>query len=270
MFTQEMIDHYNWLQGEDVTLKMIVGHYFSSLDVSYCSISQFLERISQVQYDMRIVNPLNLFGTDGLSFDIDLYMGLYDALECPNRYVTLVQFNGKPYLLAVPREMKIQDITNFLSRHSDKQLRNAKDDDVDSIIRFLDARTNMQCEDSPMGYVQLLHFAKYGDNFNLSDDHKIGEKSVVTTKQQVARFAQKWESGMYDWEPDIWNRLKDAAADLEPRIELSDDYCIIEWVEIESEYGMFRRKYRVSRWRHRIERLSETAMASVTATRHPL
>ena len=270
MFTQEMIDHYNWLQGEGVTLKMIVGHYFNSLDVSYCSISQFLERISQVQYDMRIANPLNLFGTDGLSFDIDLYMGLYDALECPNRYVTFVQYNGKPYLLAVPREMKIQDITNFLSRHSDKQLRNAKDDDVDSIIRFLDARTNMQCEDSPMGYVQLLHFAKYGDNFNLSKCHEIGVNCVVTTKQQVARFAQKLESGMYDWEPDIWNRLKDAAADLEPRIELSDDYCIIEWVEIESKYGMFRRKYRISRTRYKIERLSETVLASVTVNRHAL
>lgn len=269
MFTQEMIDHYNWLQGEGVTLKMIVGHYFNSLDISYCSISQFLERISLIQRDMQTVNPLKLFGTDGISFDIDLYMGLYDALECPNRYVTLVQYKGRPYLLAVPREIKIQDITNFLSGHSNKQLRTAKDDDVDSIIGFLDARTNMQCEDSPMGYVQLLHFAKYGDNINLSDDHKIGEKSIVTTKQQVARFAQKWESGMYDWEPDIWNRLKDTA-DLEPRIELSDDYCIIEWTEIEGEYGMFRRKYRVSRSRHRIERLSETALASVTATRHPL
>lgn len=269
MFTQEMIDHYNWLQGEGVTLKMIVGHYFNSLDISYCSISQFLERIILIQRDMQTVNSLNLFGTDGISFDIDLYMGLYNALECPNRYVTLVQYKGRPYLLAVPREIKIQDITNFLSGHSDKQLRTAKDDDVDSIIVFFDARTNMQCEDSPMGYVQLLHFAKYGDNINLSDDHKIDEKSVVTTKQQVVRFSQKWESGMYDWEPDIWNRLKDAA-DLEPRIELSDDYCIIEWVEIESEYGMFRRKYRVSRLRHRIERLSETAWASVTATKHPL
>lgn len=103
MFTQEMIDHYNWLQGEGVTLKMIVGHYFNSLDESYCSISQFLERISLIQRDMQTVNPLNLFGTDGISFDMDLYMGLYDALECPNRYVTLVQFKGRPYLLAVPR-----------------------------------------------------------------------------------------------------------------------------------------------------------------------
>lgn len=266
MFTQEMIDHYNWLQGEGVTLKMIVGHYFNSLDVSYCSISQFLERISLIQRDMQTVNPLNLFGTDGKSFDIDLYMRLYDALECPNRYVTLVQFKGRPYLLAVPREIKIQDITNFLSGYSNKQLRTAKDDDVDSIIGFLDARTNMQCEDSPMGYVQLLHFAKYGDNFNLSECYEIGVNCVVTTKQQVARFAQKWESGMYDWEPDIWNRLKDAAADLEPRIELSDDYCIIEWVEIESECGMFRRKYRISRTRPTIERISELSLAVVKSS----
>lgn len=71
---------------------------------------------------------------------------------------------------------------------------------------------------------------------------------------------------MYDWEPDIWNRLKDAAADLEPRIELSDDYCIIEWVEIESEYGMFRRKYRISRIRHTIERISELSVATVNSS----
>lgn len=97
---------------------------------------------------------------------------------------------------------------------------------------------------------------------------KILQWSVVT-KQQVERFAQKWESGMYDWEPDIWNLLN-TAVDLEPRIEVSDDYCIIEWVEIESEYGMFRRKYRVSRTRYMIECLSEIALASVTATWHPL
>lgn len=106
MFTQEMIDHYNWLQGEGVTLKMIVDHYFNGLDISYCSISQFLERISLIQHDMQTVNHHNLFGTDGLSFGVDLYMGLYDALECPNRYVTLGQYKG-PYLLVVPKEIKI-------------------------------------------------------------------------------------------------------------------------------------------------------------------
>ena len=53
---------------------------------------------------------------------------------------------------------------------------------------------------------------------------------------------------------------------IKPRIEMLDDYCIIEWVECYNNYGLYRCKYQISRKDYSVSKISVTSILSIKPT----
>lgn len=273
---------------------------------SYENAIEFLKQINKAQNKLNRYDHNVLFGENGESFPIKSYMGIYNMLKLRDERKSFISFyhddgiGGRPYIMAADNKPAIRK--NLENMHSECR----KSGDLrafDKPIRFMEdhsAKEQIITSDTPIGYVQLLHFHEFGETFALFWHANSARKYVVTSFDQIKELVNSWENGPYQHslvsemkryddyqymvdssyslsEDEIEGRKKRVQqdfenarsfnpSDIEPKIEMTDDHCTIEWVECYNNYGLYRCKYQISRKDYTVSQISEQPILSVEPT----
>lgn len=262
---------------------------------SYECVSDFLKHINKVQRRLGAINHVAVFGRDGKSFPIDSYMEIYSSIGLKTWkkdyfcYYHVDGIGGRPFIMAINRcyalfIKKLVTLNNVLLRGHDLRLFM----EPIEMMKKNAASLYMQAEDSVIGYVQLLHFREFGDNFSLFWHANYHSKYVVTSIEQIRQQVKVWRNGPYrhDLLYEKHNPLTDkellsskvirdkdlellyslSEHDIVPKIEMDSDYCTIEWLENRIHFGLSRCRYRISRKDCSIELLSKEVIVAVIPT----
>lgn len=279
-----------------------VSAILSNRPNDYESAKKFIEKIHEVQVKLSGIDRKIVFGPDGTSFDIASYMRFYDAVKLKDSqkvfecYYLYDSCSGCPYIMATDSIGNIYKKVEPLYLEGKQSHNLLKFSKIDTLLKSYSAKLCVKTEDTPIGYVQLLHFCEFGDIFSLYWHAAGGGKYVVTSREQVLNQAKIWESSSYEdplihdlkmwgpmkamkkWGPMVMNendlmemknrsfeRLRAITdSDLEPTIEMDENYCYIEWVENHTDHGMYRCKYQISRSDCSIKQVAKSSIISVT------
>ncbi|MDE6046933.1 MAG: hypothetical protein K2G10_06530, partial [Alistipes sp.] len=239
--------------------------------VSYESARDFIAMINILQDCIGKLPHEELFGPKGTSFDIRSYMNFYNAirLKDPNQVFSCFYLDdgidGMPYILAIDKDSDVLERAEALFSET-KRLRDLRIfDQLRALLKNYSAKQCVVSEDTPMGYLQLLHFYEFGESFSLfscafscrkfvetsvvhamelssDEDNFLGQGADRTPLTELQnRSSRKWKTLI--------------GKDLEPAIEWDEDYCTITWVENHARWGLRRCRYRISRKDCTIQRL---------------
>ena len=208
----------------------------------------FIEKVTTYQQSVQLRSGQ----IDTNTFNINSYMQLYDLVKVKDESKIIDCFYLKlalaswPYIILKDKGQKI-----------------AKDEDDTGYLRKISARHHVVSEDSPMGYLQYLHFYQLGTNFGFDGHGHEKETYVITSKEQVESICHDLQQSddMFSFsqsEVDHLNKLP--AADFVPIIELTDDFCTIQWMEHSTHYGIYLCKYKISRKDFKVEQILETKL----------
>ena len=248
----------------------------SDCPVSYESARDFIVKINDLQDNIGKLPHKEVFGPQGTSFDIRSYMNFYNAirLKDPNQVFGCFYLNdgigGMPYILAIDKDSDVLERAEALLSEI-KQLRDLRAfDQLRVFLKNYSAKQSVVSEDTPMGYLQLLHFYEFGENFSLFR-RAFSCRNVETSWMCVVVYAKFLELSSVENNflgqgvdriplTDLQNRssleLKELInKNLEPAIEWDEDYCTITWVENHARWGLRRCRYRISRKDCTIQRL---------------
>ena len=246
------------------------------------------------------------FGADHKSFLIEDYMSVYNKLRLSDSnkrffcYYHHDSIGGMPYIMAIDKNSNVPNKIDEMYQKSEKSVSVLEYDEPISFMENHSAKGYMIPEDSHIGYVQLLHFLEFGENFALFWHAHMGGKYVVTSAEQIKERVDSWERGPYQHrykiemdESDIYQYMENSsykpsedeiekrrkriqqdfenaralkASDLVPQIEMLEDYCTIEWVECYINHGLYRCKYQISRKDYSVSKISVTPILSVKPT----
>lgn len=294
-------------------IRMLCKRYSTK---SYTEALDFLKYIQKVQNNC----VMSDFGADHKSFPIEDYMSVYNKLrlsDSKKRFFCYYHYDGiggMPYIMAVDKNSnvpnKIDEMYQKYGRPSflfddmdQKSVQSVSLLEYNEAISFMEnhsAKGYVIPEDSPIGYVQFLHFFAFGENFAQFWHALMGVKFVVTSVKQIIKRVDSWEKGPYQHcyeiemaeydlyqymvhssyrpsEDEIERRKKRIqhdfenakalkASELVPHIKMLEDYCIIEWVECYNNHGLYRCKYQISRKDYSVRKISETPILSVKPT----
>lgn len=263
----------------------------------YKSARSFIEKVHKEQIRLSKIDHKIVFGSDGTSFDIASYMRFYNTVKLkdpsPKFECYYLDFGsgGFPYILATDKTGSIYKNIKSLYVEFKQSHYFSGFNEINTILESHSAKFCVKTDDTPMGYVQLLHFCEFGDNFSLSWHAASGEKFVVTAREEVLSQAEIWDSDYYEYSPihsqnhsicpmreslmnmnDLNNmrhrdfeRLRAITdIDLQPIIEMDENYCYVEWIENHTHNGMYRCKYQISRLDCFIKQISKSSIISVT------
>lgn len=294
-------------------IRMLCKRYSTK---SYTGALDFLKHIQKVQNKC----VMSDFGTDYKSFPIKDYMSVYNKLSLSDTnkrffcYYHHDGIGGMPYIMAIDKNSNMPNkidemykkykepsfLFDDMDQKSGKSVSLLEHDEPISFIEAHSAKGYIIPEDSHIGYIQLLHFLEFGENFALFWHAHMGKKYVATDVEQIKERVDSWERGPYQHrykiemdeydiyqymvhssykpsEDEIERRKKRIqqdfenaralkASDLVPQIEMLDDYCTIEWVECYNNHGLYRCKYQISRKDYSVSKILETPILSVKPT----
>lgn len=296
------ISPLNFFKVHLVRLQIKVSLYRGNSNL-YESAIEFLKQINRIQNKLNSYDHDVLFGKNGESFPIESYMGIYKMLKLRDDRTSFICFyhddgiGGRPYILASDDKSAIRK--KFKNMYSEcRKLRDLRAfDKAIQIMEGHSAKKYIITSDTPIGYVQLLHFHEFGENFGLYWHANSARKCVVTSVDQIKELVNSWENGPYQHslmirydiyqymvnspyspsadeieerrtkiQQDFENARALKTSDLVPQIEMLEDFCTIEWVECHHNYGLYRCKYQISRKDYSVSKISETPILSVNPT----
>ena len=265
----------------------------------YKSEKNFIEKIHEVQVGLSEIDRKIVFGSNGTSFDIASYMRFYDLVKLKDAsqkiecYYLDDGIGGRPYIMATDKTGSIYKNIKPLYAACKQSHNLSGFSKIDTLLKSHSAKSCVIADDTPMGYVQLLYFCEFGDNFSLFWHAASGDKYVVTSQDQVLNQAKIWESDHYEYslihfQKHSFGFMKDSLmnmndlielknrdferlkaitdSDLEPIIEMDENYCYIEWIENHTHDGMYKCKYQISRSDCSIKQVAKDSIISVTPT----
>jgi hypothetical protein len=103
-------------------------------------------------------------------------------------------------------------------------------------------------EDSKEGYLQLLYFDLFGDQFALVWHANHGQKSVIFSRDEANRL-YRYYSGTDLFSCDLAAFEKLCKGNLRPVVRMDRDRCRVTWYEILTHQGIYRRTYEIMRSR---------------------
>ena len=280
-------------------IRMLCKRYSTK---KYTGALDFLKHIQKVQNKC----VMSDFGSDHKSFLIEDYMSVYNKLRLSDSNKSFFCYyhhdgiGGMPFIMAIDKNSNVPNKIDEMYKKSEKSVSLLEYDEPVSFMESHSAKGYMIPEDSHIGYVQLLHFLEFGENFALFWHAHMSGKYVVTSVEQIKERVDSWERGPYQHrykiemdESDIYQYMVNSsykpsedeiekrkkriqqdfenaralkASDLVPQIEMLEDYCTIEWVECYNNHGLYRCKYQISRKDYCVSKISETPVLSVKPT----
>lgn len=255
---------------------------------SYCDfIKKVREYQNSIQVNEHSGDEYQMPEVDTSSFDIDVYMSLFDKLTLKagkkvflvNRYS---KDSGKPVLCVQDTTFNmdkfVDEITTKRVQHLDSlvdQLKseylneNFPEDKINGLERFREFRkksftrnsaliqyaldsarracNNLIPEDTPTGYLQYLFFNQMGEQFALFWHAHSLEKTVLCDKKDVKYFLSHYNERKVYFEYEE-NKIRDLLnIDISPVVELDSTICSIVWYEIHTQKGIYKNTYAIER-----------------------
>ncbi|MCL2289574.1 MAG: hypothetical protein FWC34_02555 [Bacteroidetes bacterium] len=235
---------------------------------------EFIDEIAEYQKDIKFINEREITSgttldmvirqtdmmkskTSGSTFDINSYMQLYSLIRVQDTNKVFDCFynggryssGGHPIIFVKGKEQKIKEIIEEYGHAS--------------IPKEYDFRNQITTEDSPMGYLQLLYLHEFGESFALYWHEYYYEKYVIISKTHMREMADYLKDGdFFSCNKLVLLRLLNNNK-FEPKIKLTNDYCIIEWIEIHTHSGIYRCKYKINRKDFSVKKISNQRLLKI-------
>ena len=229
----------------------------------YCS---FIQNIQNYQDSVKLKSFENYYIIDSNTFDINLYLSYFDNIKFEDGWMIDVYFfdnflDGKPYLYAT------KELHNFNTRNS--------------LYKFLNepasrAKNHAIPMDSEKGFLQYLFFSELGEQFALKWHEYYNEKYIICSEKKLYEIvngfrncnqAENDEGEMVLPLFSVDSQELNEFAQINPtiKIELTNEYCTITWIENRTHSGIYRCKYKIQRQiPYEIERINEEQLLKIS------
>lgn len=285
-----------FVEREKLKLQSLLNKLYTNQHCSYCTPLAFLTYINEIQLEIDDIYDDFIFGRYENLFPIKAYMNIYNKIHinCDDKILFCYYRDyDRPYILAIDEKTATRiDKDGILSVDDDMGDLNNPETPFEKFINKHSARLFMVADDTLIGYTQLLHFHEFGNNFSVRKLFN-GRKYVVISLEQIIKQVDLWENCQYQHpykkemdeydssyalSKDESNRRKTLIqdfeiarrglkpSDIEPKIEMTDDYCTIEWVECYNNHGLYRSRYQISRKDCNVARISKVPILSISPT----
>lgn len=255
---------------------------------TYCN---FIRKVREYQKSVKLNEYSKENGqipeVDTTSFDIDVYMNLFNKLTLNSGKVCLMVNNynpdhGSPLLCvkdtAFNENKFIAEIItrrkNFIDsivqkNKSTYKSENYPEEKISRMVNFYDnqkkeltrdyalrvwasdsvnkARNNLTPDDSTDGYIQYLFFNQMGEQFALFWHSYYMEKTVICDKYDVEYYLNYYEKRKDSFKYSEKEISDLLHADLSPVVKLDSINCRITWYEIHTHEGIFKKTYSIER-----------------------
>ncbi|WP_346863880.1 hypothetical protein [uncultured Draconibacterium sp.] len=233
----------------------------------------FIDKIQNYQQNVKLDNSSEFTLIDSTTFDTKVYLKMFDKLEIttslkPQVFYVADMFGGSPYLVVVPDTFEV-------SRYIESELKKVKKDsfyDPDNargeIMSNLMQRTqklsdNIVPTNSEEGFLQYLFFNQMAECFALFGHSNYREKFIVSsTKKFIERMKPFRKSTSFSVDKKEYTKLK--TQEMTPKISFKEDKCIIEWYEIETHNGVYKRTYEIENFApYKIEQIENEKVLNI-------
>lgn len=214
----------------------------------------FIDKIQDYQQNVKFDDSSDYTIIDSKTFDIDEYLAMFDKLTIesslrPQVFYVANMFGGCPYLVA------IQD-TFDVSKYVESELKKVKkdkyydpDDARGKIMSDLMSETSKLRDfivptHSEEGIIQYLFYNEMAESFALFWHFNYKEKRIVSSTEKFKDRIKPFRKGsLYSIDKKKYASLK--KQEMSPKVSLKDDKYIVEWYEIETHNGVYKRKYEI-------------------------
>jgi hypothetical protein len=245
------------------TIKFDKSNLYMIFDPTFFNMNYYLKMFNRIQFDTRLEYDYE-FLNDGLNLNPYIYVRsqsfnqpknldqkAYYALKASKR--TRISKSGKLGIVH-PNSFQFQND----SAHIDPEKEILASDEEEyyrlthqKLVAFLNDSINRAYhhivpEDSEEGYIQYLFFHEMGEQFSPKWKANYKAKSVICNANDVKQIIKEYTNN-----PSIECNSKDLKRlleiDLTPIVKPASDQYVITWYEIETQKGIYKRTYAISR-----------------------
>ena len=255
---------------------------------SYCDvIKKVREYQNSIKLNEHLEDEYQIPEVDTASFDIDVYMSLFDrlTLKTGNKALLVNVYNRDGGFPALCVQDTTFDMDKFVhgiitnrNRYIDSMIDQKKseylsdnypEDKINgwdrirenqkksfarnsALIQYAIDSANRICnnlipEDTPIGYLQYLFFHEMGEQFALFWHAYSLEKTVLCDKADVKYFLSHYKEMKGNFEYEE-NKIRDLLyIDISPVVELDSKNCSLGWYEIHTHKGIYKNTYTIER-----------------------
>ncbi len=214
----------------------------------------FIDKIQKYQQNVKLDDTGEFTLINSITFDINVYLKMLNKLKIttslkPQVFYVASMLGGSPYLFVVPDTFDV-------SRYVESELKKVKkdsfydpDDARGEITSDLMQRTQKLSDfiiptNSEEGFLQYLFYNQMAECFALFWHSNYREKFIVSsTKKFIERMKPFRKSTSFSVDKKEYAKLK--KQEMTPKISFKEDKYIIEWYEIETHNGVYKRTYEI-------------------------
>lgn len=206
---------------------------------------------------------------DSATFDINTYLTFFDNIEIEKDYKIGVYFfdnflDGNPYLFAIRdgEEFKTNNKKSLYEFLNKKEIR---------------AKNHIVPKDSEIGFLQYLFFCEMGEQFALKWHSNYNEKFILCSKKKFEEVINEFkkynqpQTGENEAETSAFFQVNleelDKFAQINPdvKIEMTNEFCEVTWIEDRTHRGIYKCKYKIQRqFPYKIEKINEERLLEIS------
>ncbi len=269
---------------------LLLTHYIEAQN--YCD---FIKKVQAYQDSVEICRDTSETNTyympniiDSSTFDIDVYMQMFDKLKIRQGFECSVYFadyflDGTPIIYVKEKDF---DLNKYIGQKIiEKNVPNK--DSVENNRRlffnnFLDnpqrrAFNNVTPDNTEEGFLQYLLFNQMGELFALKWHSLEAQRYVICSDSEMIKIIEDYKDNNYSFmgfgteKPSfqlftfkIIDSINLFEIDSYIKIKMLPDKCFITWYELETHHGIFRRTYLIYKTApYLVEKVFEEKLANI-------
>lgn len=211
---------------------------------------KFIQDVQQYQSSIKLNRNGEDVAIDTSTFNIKSYLIFFDKLKVDDRKKVDIyyQYNwgaGEPCLYAIDTNKNIDKIIDSLSLLLKEESRiclifKYTGDSTRSALNYLTP------ENSRIGFLQYLFFARMGDQFALYWHSNYGKMNIICTKEMINSFIKEHtDNDWFNVDKESLEKLSNISPNID--FEESENQFKISWLENRTHSGVYKCLYSIDK-----------------------